>query len=84
MVCVAWLQSGYEDVSRDFQRTPMQWSGKPNAGFSTANSTWLPVAKDYMENNVKVKNIMGFTTLILHNENIAYCMHLIIHIVVVK
>ena len=53
-VCFS-LQAGYKDVSRDPQRTPMQWSGKISAGFSTANSTWLPVAEDFPENNVKVK-----------------------------
>ena len=48
------LQADYKDVSRDFQRTPMQWTGERNAGFSTHNSTWLPVSPDYPENNVKV------------------------------
>lgn len=34
--------------SRDKNRTPMQWSNAPNAGFSPAGvKTWLPVAPNY-------------------------------------
>ena len=46
----------YATVSRDPQRTPMQWSTEMHAGFSTANHTWLPVAEDYVEWNVQVSD----------------------------
>jgi alpha-glucosidase len=39
---------------RDGERTPMQWSDAPNAGFTKAGVTpWLPVPPTYAEVNVK-------------------------------
>jgi alpha-glucosidase len=38
-------------VGRDGCRTPMQWDAAPNAGFSRA-TPWLPVADDFMHENV--------------------------------
>jgi len=40
---------------RDSNRTPMQWSPAPNAGFSAPNvrELWLPLASDYEEFNVE-------------------------------
>lgn len=43
----------YEKASRDPCRTPFPWNDTKNAGFSTANKTWLPVNSDYMTMNVK-------------------------------
>src|SRR5690606_28449398 len=40
-------------VGRDPQRTPMQWSADPQAGFSRARP-WLPLANDFQKNNVEV------------------------------
>jgi alpha-glucosidase len=37
-------------LGRDPARTPMQWDGAPNAGF-TRGTPWLPVANDYAEKN---------------------------------
>ena len=39
-------------LGRDPERTPMQWSSAPNAGFSSARP-WLPVAADFERNNVE-------------------------------
>lgn len=42
----------YHLYSRDPARTPYHWNNSTNAGFSTANRTWLPVAEDYPEINL--------------------------------
>nr|BAP18685.1 sucrose hydrolase [Samia ricini] len=42
----------YHLYSRDPARTPYHWNNSTNAGFSTANRTWLPVAEDYPELNL--------------------------------
>jgi alpha-glucosidase len=37
---------------RDIARTPMQWSAGPQAGFTSAGASWLPVADDHERINV--------------------------------
>lgn len=41
-------------LGRDPERTPMQWSAAPNAGFTTGDP-WLPIADDYAEVNVEAR-----------------------------
>ncbi|XP_040157610.1 maltase 2-like [Anopheles arabiensis] len=43
----------YKWKSRDPQRTPFQWDDTHNAGFSTANRTWLPVYPYYRQSNLR-------------------------------
>lgn len=39
-------------LGRDNTRTPMQWEDSKNAGFSTADKTWIDVNKNYSQINV--------------------------------
>ncbi len=53
-------------MSRDKNRTPMQWSNHPNAGFSPANmETWLPVNPDY-KNGINVRDQQHNPTSLLN------------------
>jgi len=59
-------------MTRDKNRTPMQWTNSPNAGFSTADvKTWLPVNPNYKD-GINVKDQ-------LHNPNslLNYYKHLL-------
>ncbi len=44
------------EKGRDGERTPMQWTPGPQAGFSTDPKTWLPVASDYKTVNVQTES----------------------------
>ena len=39
-------------LGRDPSRTPMQWDGSRNAGFSDAERPWLPLDADFRTHNV--------------------------------
>jgi alpha-glucosidase len=59
------------EKGRDGERTPMQWDDSKNAGFSTASSTWLPVAADYTTKNVKAEESDPNSLLNWHKQLIA-------------
>jgi len=43
-------------LNRDEVRTPMQWNNDKNAGFSSAEETWLPLHPNYDVVNVESEN----------------------------
>jgi alpha-glucosidase len=45
-----------KEKGRDGERTPMQWTPGPQAGFSTNPHTWLPIPPDYKTINVEVES----------------------------
>ena len=54
-------------VGRDPERTPMQWDGSPNAGFTEPGVTpWLPLADDYRMRNVSVQDRDPYSVLSLY------------------
>jgi len=44
-----------QEKGRDGERTPMQWDDSKDAGFSTADQTWLPVPPDYVRRNASAE-----------------------------
>jgi alpha-glucosidase len=45
-----------KEKGRDGERTPMQWTPGPQAGFSTSAHTWLPIPPSYKTKNVEVES----------------------------
>ena len=54
-------------LGRDPERTPMQWSADPAAGFTTG-SPWLPLADDYRSVNVDTERSEPTSMLSLHRR----------------
>uniref|UniRef100_A0A8D2M5X9 Amino acid transporter heavy chain SLC3A1 n=1 Tax=Zonotrichia albicollis TaxID=44394 RepID=A0A8D2M5X9_ZONAL len=48
------------------EKSPMQWDGKANAGFTEGNSSWLPVNSDYQSVNVEVQSAWSNSSLGLY------------------
>mmetsp|Transcript_41204 Transcript_41204/g.76625 ORF Transcript_41204/g.76625 Transcript_41204/m.76625 type:complete len:603 (+) Transcript_41204:59-1867(+) len=46
----------FATTGRDPERTPMQWTPGPQAGFSANNKTWLPVNPDHTTVNVETES----------------------------
>lgn len=55
-------------TGRDPSRTPMQWTTDKNAGFSTASTTWLPVAENYPLRNVASESAQPDSFLSLYRQ----------------
>jgi alpha-glucosidase len=54
-------------VGRDPSRTPMQWTGEVNAGFSTSEP-WLPLADNYPIVNVRSEDADPQSLLVLYRK----------------
>ncbi|KFM06910.1 Neutral and basic amino acid transport protein rBAT [Aptenodytes forsteri] len=50
------------------EKSPMQWDGEVNAGFTEGNSSWLPVNSDYRSVNVEIQMTWSNSTLNLYRE----------------
>ncbi|XP_017032751.1 maltase 1 [Drosophila kikkawai] len=50
-------RDNYKWISRDPERTPMQWNDGLNAGFSNASHTWLPMNPNYRELNLRNQQV---------------------------
>lgn len=55
---------------RDPERTPMQWNGGENAGF-TDGDPWLPIPKDHMKTNIEAQQKDPYSMLALHRRLLA-------------
>ncbi|XP_056424101.1 neutral and basic amino acid transport protein rBAT [Hyla sarda] len=60
--------SGQYNPAEYPEKTPMQWDTSSNAGFSGANTTWLPTNQDYQEVNVEVQKTQPNSTLNLYRD----------------
>lgn len=47
----------YQDFTRDPVRTPFQWDNTQHAGFSSAETTWLPVHANFVTQNLQAQKI---------------------------
>jgi alpha-glucosidase len=50
------VRDPHNPAGRDIARTPMQWTLGKNAGFTTGNSTWLPISPDADTRNVETES----------------------------
>src|SRR6202012_3651928 len=57
-------------LGRDPQRTPMQWTGAQNAGF-TSGTSWLPIDDDYPVVNVESESTDQTSILTLYHRLIS-------------
>ena len=57
-----------KEKGRDGERTPMQWTPGPQAGFSTDPQTWLPIPPSYKQINVQTESAQPDSLLNWYRE----------------
>ena len=62
------LQVPGKGLGRDPERTPLQWSSSKNAGFTSADKPWLPVASDYIRKNVDSEKLDPYSFYNLYHK----------------
>ncbi len=60
-----------KEKGRDGERTPMQWTPGPQAGFSTDPNTWLPIPPSYKTVNVQTETADPHSLLNWYRQLIA-------------
>jgi alpha-glucosidase len=60
-----------QEKGRDGERTPMQWTPGPQAGFSTNPHTWLTIPPDYKTINVQTESADPNSLLLWYEHLIA-------------
>jgi alpha-glucosidase len=58
-------------LGRDPARTPIQWDSSPNAGFTDAETGWLPVNSTYNDVNVMTESKDPSSSLMLYKDLLA-------------
>lgn len=58
-------------LNRDVCRTPMQWDTTKNAGFSNADTTWLPVGPNVANRNVQTQSADSLSLLNTYKDLLA-------------
>jgi oligo-1,6-glucosidase len=66
-IALKWVQN----FNRDNARTPMQWSNAPQAGFSSAKTTWLPINPSYPKINAESEKADPSSILSFYKKMIA-------------
>lgn len=59
-----------ETLNRDDLRTPMQWNKEKNAGFSRADTTWLPIHPNYAVTTNVATQTADTTSMLHHFKNL--------------
>jgi alpha-glucosidase len=66
-----WERSGHRERGRDGERVPLPWAGRtPPFGFTTGDSTWLPMPAQWADETVEAQEAEPSSTLQLYRETL--------------